>query len=246
MPSEPPLSSNGYQLEPAPARPILNRTAFNAFGADLHARFAVLEDIGSGIATIQAELQSFGITRLNDAINPLIADTQATLDQLVIDLNAAIAELNADLAAAQDQIDLLLAGGIPAANVAESGTQVFVTPAEKTEITTLRTDLDAVNYAALRPVVAVTAAHTAIPGQRILADCTGGAFNIKTVEDPADGETFTVYPTGFTVSVIPNDASAATTIMGETSVTISQPNVAAEFEHHAGVWLVTRRSFPNG
>lgn len=243
MPSELPSKSNGYQWPDAPARAILNRTAFNAIGGDIHARFQDLENIGDGIEALQAELQTFGVQRLNDAINPLIAETQATLDQLIIDLNAAIAALNADLEAAEDAIALLLSGGVPAENITENLTRVFVTPQQRAEIAQLRTDL---TYAKVRPVIEITAAHTAIPGQEIFADCTGGTFDIKTVKDPVEGETFSIYPTGFTINVIPNDEGAATTIMGEAVVTLSQVNVAAEFKHVNGVWRITRRSYPNG
>jgi len=236
MPSGQPSAANGYQFDPAPTRAILNRATFNLFGADLHARLLALEDIGDGIATLQAELQNFGVDRLNEAINPLIVETQAALDQLNIDMEAALVSLNEDLAAAQVAIDSLLAGGVPAGNVNESGTRVFVTPEEKTEITTLRTNLNAVSYFSLRPVVSVTAAHTAAAGEIIFADSMGGAFDITMPQDAPNGTNFTVIPKGGLASLVPNPSGAATTISGETDILLNMTDLALDVILDDGVW----------
>lgn len=132
-----------YQQPPAPAQAILNRDIWNFVLGDIATRFASLEAVNTGIAALQAELQTFGVQRLNDAINPLITDAQNTLAQLETDIDAAIAQLNADVATAQTAIDELLEGGVPADDVNENASRVFVTPDQKTEIGTLRTNLDA-------------------------------------------------------------------------------------------------------
>ncbi|MCC0033753.1 MAG: hypothetical protein H6887_00645 [Hoeflea sp.] len=212
-----------------------------------------LEDINDGIEALQAELQTFGVERLNDAINPLIASTQETLDQLVI-----------DLAAAEAAVAALLAGGIPAADVTESATRVFVTPAQKAEIDQLRTDLTAglsaasdardalaaaiaaIKFHTLRPVIAVTEAHTAVAGQRVYADSTGGAFDVTTPLNPVDGVTFAVYPKGLEVTVVPNGTGTASTIEGDTSQTIDQENTAVEFTFMGGDWKMEFRRIVNG
>ncbi|MCC0036554.1 MAG: hypothetical protein H6887_14980 [Hoeflea sp.] len=253
MPSVTPTSDNGYQWPPAPARSIMDRLAWNTFGADLHARLLALEDINDGIEALQAELQTFGVERLNDAINPLIESTQATLDQLVI-----------DLAAAEAAVAALLAGGVPAADVTESETRVFVTPAQKAEIGQLRADLtdglaavavvtDAlaaliatIKFHTLRPVITVTAAHTAVAGQRVYADSTGGAFNVTTPLNPADGVTFAVYPKGLEVSVVPNGTGTASTIEGLSTMLIDQANTAVEFTFMDGDWKMEFRRIVNG
>lgn len=117
MPSELPSKSNGYQWPDAPARAILDRAASDSIFGDIHARLVILEELEGGIEALQAELQTFGVQRLNDAINPLIVSTQATLDQLVIDLAEGLTGLNSDIATAQSSIDILLGGGVEAINI---------------------------------------------------------------------------------------------------------------------------------
>lgn len=136
MSSVPPSPSNDYQAPPAPAKLVLDRAVWNSVFASVGGRLRALEDVNSGIEALKLELQNFGIQRLDEAINPLIAETQAALaalqaevaqaqDELsdtVADANAAfaaaLATANASLADLQETLDQMLAGGVPAANVA--------------------------------------------------------------------------------------------------------------------------------
>lgn len=198
---------------------------------------------------------------LSDTFQTLEELEQSTIDQALAviaqSVEPQVLSLQQAIALAQAQVDDLIAAGVAAGSVSVAeidgldATNVQAALAEllgdlSSGLGALATAVDGKTYAALRPVISVTSAHTATAGQRILADCTGGAFDIKAIQDPVEGDIFTVYPKGFTVRVIPNDDGAATTIMGETAVTISQPNVAAEFEFMGGVWNVVRRSYPNG
>ena len=245
MPSGQPSAANGYQFDPAPARAILNRAVFNAFGADLHARLLVLEDINSGIEALQAELQTFGVERLNDAINPLIASTQATLDQLVIDMNAAIAALNADLAAAQDAIDLLLAGGVPAANIAESATRVFVTPAQKADIGQLRTDLTAANatFAAFKAgaLAVVNDNATAVAGDELYVTTTGGVRTITLPADPTTGHKVTLWRDGANLVTVARNSQTIADLAED--MNIDKDKTKSTLKFNGSTWRVTGEYF---
>ncbi|PWE52245.1 hypothetical protein DEM27_31860 [Metarhizobium album] len=61
------------------------------------------------------------------------------------EIATVIADAQAALEDVQDQIEAWLSGGVPAASVTESATRVFVTPAQRTEIGQLRTDLTAMD-----------------------------------------------------------------------------------------------------
>ena len=245
MPSETPTSANGYQWPPAPARSIMDRLAWNIFGADLHARLLALEDINDGIEALQAELQTFGVERLNDAINPLIASTQATLDQLIIDMNAAIAALNADLAAAQDAIDLLLAGGVPAANIAESATRVFVTPEQKADIDQLRTDLTAANaaFAAFKAgaLAVVNDNATAVAGDELYVTTTGGVRTITLPADPTTGNRVILWRDG--ANLVTVDRNGQTIADLAENMNIDTDKTKAKLKFDGSTWRVTGEYF---
>lgn len=158
---------NDYNFLPAPVVAILDDTVWNGVMSSIGGRLRALEDVNSGIEAIQEELSSLGISILDAAINPLIADTQASiadLSQQVADTAAANAQIIADfqeviavnledlaaeivtvqgnLSAVQDEVDLILSGGIPADKVAEDGSRVFVTPAQKARLASIMTVFD--------------------------------------------------------------------------------------------------------
>lgn len=136
MPSVLPTPETDYRAPPAPARMVLDRAVWDAVFGSVGGRLRALEDVNSGIEQLKLELQNFGIQRLDEAINPLIAQTQAALATLLAEVAEAQAELadtvenaNAAFAAAlatantslgqvQTQLNQMLAGGVPAANVA--------------------------------------------------------------------------------------------------------------------------------
>lgn len=136
MPSVPPTSANDYQAPPAPDRFVVDRAVWNGVFGSIGERLRTLEDVNSGIEQIKLELQNFGLQRLDEAINPLIEETQANLallQQAVADAQqeledtvdsanaafaAALAAANASLVDLQTQLDQMLGGGVPAVNVA--------------------------------------------------------------------------------------------------------------------------------
>lgn len=165
MSSEPLSPDNDYNFPPAPVEAYLDDTVWNGVMSSIGGRLRGLEAIGTGIESIQEQLQSLGLQILDDAINPLIVDTQASiadLAQQVSDTAAANAQIIADfqsvvavnledlaeeiatvegnLGAVQAEIDLILGGGIPAAQVAESATRVFVTPEQKALVASILAD----------------------------------------------------------------------------------------------------------
>lgn len=136
MPSVLPTPETDYRAPPAPSRMVLDRAVWDAVFSSIGGRLRALEDVNSGIEQLKLELQNFGIQRLDEAINPLIAQTQAALETLqaevaqaqdelsdtVADANAAfaaaLATANQSLIDLQEALDQMLAGGVPAANVA--------------------------------------------------------------------------------------------------------------------------------
>lgn len=95
-------------------------------------RLRALEAQRVEVQAVIEELRLFGLQRLDESLNPIITDTITRLEQLV-----------ADIAEAQAAVDELLAGNVPAAQVVESASRVFVSAEQRTEIGQLRTDLAA-------------------------------------------------------------------------------------------------------
>src|SRR5690606_26679354 len=94
----------------------------------------------------------------------LITSATEQLATLQTEIAETIAETEAALTDVQEQVDLILAGGIPAANVEESAEQVFVSPAQRTEIGQLRVDLDDTDIA-VSALAAGTYSKAEIDGQ---------------------------------------------------------------------------------
>lgn len=156
-----PSRDNDYRFAPLPARAVLDRKTWDV----------VLGDVGFRLRAIEAkrtELQdliddiSFSVTRrFDEAINPLVVEVQSDLatlrtsvaatvaanDRIISDFRAVTAvnleELQEQIDQVQDRIDVILGGGLDAADVRESATRVFVTPEQRTEIAKLRTDVNA-------------------------------------------------------------------------------------------------------
>jgi hypothetical protein len=247
MPSSPPTLANDFQVTGSDnLDEVLWNTVFAEISAlikGLSATFQTLEELEQSTIDQSLAVIAQSVEPQVLALQQTVALAQAQVDNLILSGVAAGSVSVAEI----EGLEATTVQAALAELLSNIGTGLAALATALAAETDARTEaVDALTFLALRPVITITAAHTALPGQRIMADCTGGAFDIKTIQDPVEGDTFTVYPKGLTVSVIPNDAGAATTIMGETSVTISQPNVAAEFEFMGGVWNVTRRSFPNG
>lgn len=121
---------NNYQFPPTPAKAMLGRDNWNAVMDSLSARIRELEAQRTDLEDLMADLSYNAQTRVDEAISPLIADVEERINAVNLQLD----EL-------QGTVDDILAGGIPAENVTETATRVFVTPAQKEEIGQLRTDL---------------------------------------------------------------------------------------------------------
>lgn len=122
-----PSLENGFALPPGFP---LDRTNLQPLLTQLADAITALQ----GVATTWEALVDAGTTQalamVAENVAPQIAAAQATLDQL-----------NEDVLAAQAQIAQLIAGGVPASAVTETATRVFVTPAQRSEISSLRSDL---------------------------------------------------------------------------------------------------------
>lgn len=143
-----PSKDNNYQWKPAPAPAVLTREIWDTVFASVGSRLLSLEAVATGIEQIQAELQQFGLARLDDAIVPLIRQVRGDLAKLDADVAAAkqsnaasVVEFKAAVQAARAEIDVLLAGGLSADKVTETVTRLFLTSNERTEIAKLRNDL---------------------------------------------------------------------------------------------------------
>lgn len=84
-------------------------------------------------AQSQAALDSLDQT-VQQSIAEVNTTLSTTLTQLQTDVDTIIDGINQQVAAVQATVDTILADGIPAANVEEDETRVFVTPAEKAKI----------------------------------------------------------------------------------------------------------------
>jgi hypothetical protein len=138
MSSGPLSPDNDYTFPPAPARAVLNRTTWDTTMRSLSQRLKALEEQRVEVAAVIDELRLFGLDRLNTAIVPLIEGVNDDIDAAKAAVAALIAEKQAELealsqaiATARAAVDELLSGNIPAANVLEDTTRVFVTPDQK-------------------------------------------------------------------------------------------------------------------
>jgi hypothetical protein len=130
-----PVPFDGYQVE---ARYNLDYRAWNATMGDIHRRLQPLEEARDR----ETELFNRGVTevlkRVDAAIAPVVeavrADTEVLADQIED---------------ARGRVEQILAGGIPAANVAESGTRVFVSPVQRDAIDALPAQVAAAIAAAI-------------------------------------------------------------------------------------------------
>lgn len=150
-----------YQYPPQPAPAPWTREIADAVHLDIAQRLRALEAKRTELQDLVDDLSFFGIQRLDSAINPLIAevtaevaalqkavaDTLAANNRIISDFQAVTAvnlgELQAQIDDVQERMNVILAGGLGAADVRESADRVFVTPAQRTEIGRLRTAVNA-------------------------------------------------------------------------------------------------------
>lgn len=127
-----PTPEDDYRAPPAPSRLFLDRAVWDAVFGSIGGRLRTLEDVNSGIETLKLELQNFGIQRLDEAINPLIEQTLT-----------ALATASDDLGELRETLDQILAGGLPADQVAvepidglsaENAQAAFVEVLDKIEV----------------------------------------------------------------------------------------------------------------
>jgi len=250
MPSTPPSQSNKYRFE---ADTPLDPPTLSGIMESIHDRIEAQEALIVDYQAAIDNLNNLGLQVIAENLAPQIQAAREQLDAL---------QEQAD--GVEDQIAALLASGIAGTGVsltAISGLTATNAQAAFAEImgdimglgealTQVETDVAAalagISFTAIRPVITVTAAHTAVAGQRILADSTGGAVPITLPQDAAQGATVDVDPVGFGVSVVPHPAGAATTIEGHSSITIDQANVGLTLTLRGTVWKIERRSIVNG
>jgi len=136
-----PTAENDYKSD---GETRLNSATWDAVLGSVASRLRTLEAKKAEVQAVIDELRQFGLARIDAELAPKIAETQAALDQL-----------EEDMAAAQAIVNSILASTLPATQVNETATRVFVTPAQRAEIGTLRTDLGTVqtNLGALTTVV---------------------------------------------------------------------------------------------
>ncbi|PZP72863.1 hypothetical protein [Agrobacterium sp. MS2] len=249
MPSTPPSQSNKYRFE---ADTPLDPPTLSGIMESIHDRIAAQEALVVDYQAAIDNLNNLGLQVIAENLAPQIEAAREQLDAL---------QEQAD--GVEDQIAALLASGLAATGVsltAIDGLTATNAQAAFAEIVDditglaealgeIETDVAAaiagISFTAIRPVITVTAAHTAVAGQRVQADSTGGAFNVTLPQDAAQGATVDVDPVGFGVSVVPNPAGAATTIEGHSSITIDQPNVGLTLTLRGTVWKIERRSIVN-
>lgn len=156
-----PSRDSDYAFPPAPSQAVLDREVWDAVMRDISARIRVIEEKGVNLDDLIADLSFNGQARLDAAVTPLIdavrtdlaalssavAKTLADNAKIISDFQEVTAvnldDLREQIGAMEDRIAVVLAGGLDAGDVRESATRAFVTPEQRTEIGTLRTDLDA-------------------------------------------------------------------------------------------------------
>jgi hypothetical protein len=276
MPSVPPTSSNDYQAPPAPAKLVLDRSVWNAVFGSVGARLRALEDVNSGIEALKLELQNFGIQRLDEAINPLIAETQAALaalqaevaqaqDELsdtVADANAAfaaaLATANASLADLQETLDQMLAGGVPAANVAvtaidtlaatnaqaafaEIVSEMNVLATSTTVAFATKADVSALATVKAGSAVVVSAAETMVAGGVYFAKTAAGTFTLTLPADPANGNTVTVYRYGGNAVTVARNTKTINFVADDMS--IDRDRMLLQFIYLDTTWIALPGTF---
>lgn len=231
---------------------------------------AALADLQQQIATALADTQALvttfqqqtadALAGLGTSTDAAIADLNQRIDATIADLEqtsaAAIQTLNDSLAAVQDQVDTILAGGIPAANVAESAERVFVSPAQRAQIdeidATLQTLTEAVDTAISGLQASVNAslasyerkwepwvttiATTAILGDRtqVRVDTSGGARTRQLPNPTAAGTAVRVQRAGSGLLTVDANGSVIRTTKGDVStLEISIDGLALELARDA-------------
>jgi hypothetical protein len=164
MSSTAPNRINGYKFPPAPSRAFLEKGVWDSVLADIHERLLGVEAQRTELSDLIDDLSFNGQARLDQAIVPIIDNVRTALDALALEVastaqaNAAIienfqqvtavnlTELSQSVAAAetqlasiQQQFAAIVAGGVGADKITETGDRVFLTPAQKAAIGTLQT-----------------------------------------------------------------------------------------------------------
>jgi len=151
---------------------ILDAAWFNKLLGDIHTRIRTIEGVKASLDAAIGELTAVGLKRIDEALAPLILQAQTD-----------VANIEEHLADVAQQIADLLAGGVPAANVTESATQVFVTPEQRAQIQATATALAALQQGVTDSVNALTTAVNA-RAMKDNADLTGAPAFV-TVITPA-------------------------------------------------------------
>jgi hypothetical protein len=129
MPSEQlPSAANNYECPSDGFK--LSRVVWNAVFGSIAERLTETEAVRADFE----DLIEAGTTQA-------IAVIQTNVEPQLTAIAEVIANLEANIALAEDRIATIVGAGISAAQVAESGTRVFVTPAQKTMIGTLAASL---------------------------------------------------------------------------------------------------------
>lgn len=268
MPSVPPTSENDYQAPPAPAKLVVDRTVWNGVFGSIGSRLRVLEDVNSGIEAIKLELQNFGIQRLDEAINPLIEQTQqalATLQAAVAtaqqELSDTVEDANAAFAAAlatasqsiadlQETLDQMLAGGVPAANVAITAIDGLAATNSQAAFAELVADLEAlsesvgsVSFATTRPHEVKTASFAAAAFRRYRCDTGTGAITATLPAAPADGTIITIRRKG--ANAVNVGRNGKTIAASATDLTIDTDKREIDLKYNATTsdWEVEARAY---
>lgn len=276
MPSVLPTAETDYQAAPAPARLILDRAVWNAVFGSIGGRLRALEDVNSGIETLKLELQNFGIQRLDEAINPLIAQTQAALASLRSEVQEAQAELadtvdtanaafaaalttaNASLGQLQTQLNQMLAGGVPAANVAVTAidtlaatdaqtafaeilSEMNVLATSTTAALATKADVSALAAVKAGSAVVVSAAATMVAGGVYFAKTAAGAFTLTLPADPADGNTVTVYRYGGNAVTVARNTKTINFVADDMS--IDRDRMLLQFIYLDTTWIALPGTF---
>lgn len=126
MPSAVLSPDNDYNWPAPPGAAKMTREEWNAFGTSLGGRLRALESVASGIETVLEQLQTLGLSILDEAINPLIAETQAELAQLAADIQTQITAINGVVAAFQEETDQIIADfqAVTAVNLEDLADQI--------------------------------------------------------------------------------------------------------------------------